>query len=436
MRLKHSIKRQYYSAVQIWNNACKYEGQGCCYPETEEYSKECSKLWAAWHKAGSRGKLPVMPPETIECEKCKYADLTLGRYQGRASQMTISRHIGGTIPVPLNGRKKVWLDNVNQKQLNSVLHNISPDLEVFAISGSPSISDLTFLERFSKLKNVYIWWNNKTETLWDISKTPEIEFLRLSDINRLSDISQLQNAKKLRYLDISHGTGSLSSIKPLENHPSLEFMILYMTVADLDIRPLITIPKLKYLDIQSNIFDIEAYAMFEARRPDVETTFFEGIGGEDFEKEFGSLVCLVGKRQGLAEIKDKIKQKKHQEKYLPLKQQYLTVDFVPILKSSKVTSPVEGWRAALADGIEIHTKEQLDEIEKILTDYANRMTSGIPKGHAKTLLKETIKKITAFNERTDFIETEERQEIYDYLSSFINQKWYDEFEELLSEADW
>jgi len=259
----------------------------------------------------------------------------------------------------------------------------------------------------------------------------------------LSDISQLQNAKKLRFLDIAcginGGTGSLSSLLPLENHPFLECFGLSVAVADMDIRPVITMPKLKYFHCIAKIFDIEAYAMFEARRPEVSTTFFEGFVNFEYETkiwEKAHWVVLAGKRQGLAEYADKEKQKIHKEKYLSLRKKYLTVDFIPVLKSSKVFSPVNGWRETLANSIELHTKEQIDEIEKILTDYANRMTSGIPKSHMKSLLKETIKKITAFNERTDFIETEERQEIYDYLSSFINQKWYDEFEELLSEANW
>jgi hypothetical protein len=271
-----------------------------------------------------------------------------------------------------------------------------------------------------------------------MTKTPDVEFLHLDAVNRLSDISQLQNAKKLRFLNILGSSGSLSSLKPLENHPSLEFLSIAVSVADMCISPVITMPKLKYFHSHFNIFDIESYAMFEARRPDVSTTFFEGLDGFDYDKKEQAehFIGLVGKRQGLTEYGDDKKQKKHQEKYLPLKEKYLTVDFIPALKSSKVVSPLDGWREALANGIEAHTKEQLDEIEKILTDYANRMTSGIPKSHAKSLLKETIKKITAFNERTDFIETEERQEIYDYLSSFISKKWYDEFEELLSEVDW
>jgi len=177
MRLKNSRWKQYYNVLNFWLNSCRFDGKGCFYSETDKYQKECDILWSAWHKEGSRGKLPVMPPETVECEKRKYSDLTLGRYQGRASLSVISRHRAGTIPVPLKGRKRVWLDNVNQQQLDSVLKDIDIDIEAFAISGSPSINDFSFLEKYSKLKLVCLWWNNKVERLWDMTKTPEIEFL-------------------------------------------------------------------------------------------------------------------------------------------------------------------------------------------------------------------------------------------------------------------
>ena len=50
-------------------------------------------------------------------------------------------------------------------------------------------------------------------------------------------------------------------------------------------------------------------------------------------------------------------------------------------------------------------------------------------------MRDTLKKLERFNEKTGFIETEEREQIYDYLSSCFKDKWYDELEEILSAAD-
>lgn len=79
--------------------------------------------------------------------------------------------------------------------------------------------------------------------------------------------------------------------------------------------------------------------------------------------------------------------------------------------------------------------EEIDEIDKILKKYVNLMTNSLSKSQAKNILRDTLKKLERFNEKTGFFETEEREQIYDYLSSCFKDKWYDELEEILSEAD-
>lgn len=330
MRLKYSIMEEYLSIINFWQKACNYEGKSsclkgrCCNPKTNEYQNRCAEIRREWHDAGGIGKLPVMPLPTVECEKCEYTDLTLGAYEGSASLRTINRHVEGTIPVPLKGRKKVWLDNVDQKQLESVLNAVDFDIEAFALTGSPTIRDFSFGESFPNLKYAYIWWNNNATHLWDITKTPNLEYLYLERINSLSDISQLQNAKNLRYLFI-YGGNDISSLQPLEHHPSLQFIVLYRLIADTDLRPLITIPNLRYLNCHPNIFNIEDYAMFEAKRPDVDTNFWEGIEGYA-DKPNQYFTQLVGRRQRLVKPDDYVRQEKHKQKYLAIKEKFLSID--------------------------------------------------------------------------------------------------------------
>lgn len=331
MRLNYDALQRYGTVLDFWQSTCNYNGSSacsrgrCCNPETNEYQKRCDELWSEWHKAGGKGKAPVMPSPTVECEKCEYADLTVGAFQGNASLRTISRHTEGVIPVPLKGRKRVWLDNVDRKQLDGVLNDIDTDIEAFAITGSPKIESFAFLERFSGLKYVYLWWNNKATSLWDFTKTPNVEFLRLDAFNRLSDISQIEKAKKLRYLKLYAGNESIDSLKPLERHPSLEVVSLWRKVDDADLNALISIPKLKYLDCHFNIFDIDAYAAFEAKRPDVDTSFWEGLYCYEYDRpnENNSYyVGLAGRRQGIAEANNTAKQEKHRLKYLSVKRKY------------------------------------------------------------------------------------------------------------------
>lgn len=331
MRVEYEVNYAYMDETEFHGNRCRHKG-GCCNPEQKKYVDECNRLWEKWRKAGCKGKKPVMPPETVECEKCEYADLSVGSFQGHANARVICRHREGTIPVPIKGRKKVYLDNVSPQQLETLIEDFDPELEAFAISGSPNITDFKFLERFPKLKRVYIWWNNKADGLWDFAKTPEVEYLYLNMITATIDISTLANAKKLRYFNMC----GVKSLKPLEGLPALE--CLYVSyVEDEDIRPLINLPALKYLFCHPCAFNIDAYAMFEARRPDVDTDFYEGLDGgvtitkvAPGEPEVQGYVSFVGKRQrGMISCGDTQKIERQKAKFRALKEKYAVEDFIP-----------------------------------------------------------------------------------------------------------
>ena len=329
MRLKYATYLQYMETLDFWRDSCRYEDKSvykkvhCCNPKVAEYQEQNSQLWQEWCAAGRKGKPPILPP-TVECEKCEYANLSLGKYDGESSSRPITGHVEGTIPVPLKGRKKVWIHNVNQKLLESILDEIDNDIEAFALTGSPKIEDFSFLERFHDLKLVNIWWNNKAAALWDMSKTPNLEYLYLRAITNLTDISQIANAKKLRCLFLYAGNENIQSLRPFENHPALEFVVLLRPLADTNLRSLIDVPNLKYLNCHVRLFDINAYAEFEAKRPDVDTNFWEGVEGFAETNYSSYYVQLVGSRQRTVKPDDYEKQEKHRQKYLAIKQKYLT----------------------------------------------------------------------------------------------------------------
>jgi len=342
MRVERGINEAYLEETEFHAKRCRYRGEGgCCDPSQHEYVKQDERMWEKWRKAGCKGKKPVRQPETVECEKCEYADLSVGSFQGHANARVICRHREGTIPVPIKGRKKVYLDNVSPQQLETLIEEFDPDLEAFAISGSPNIADFTFLERFPKLKRVYIWWNNKAESLWDFAKTPDIEYLYLNWMKTTMDISSLANAKKLRYFNMCN----VKSLKPLEGLPAIECLYVW-GVEDEDIRPLITLPALKYLFCHPTAFNIEAYAMFEARRPDVDTDFWEGLDGgvtitkvAPGEPETQRYVSFVGKRQrGMVDCGDVQRIEKQMAKFRALKEKYAVEDFIPQPKKIRVES--------------------------------------------------------------------------------------------------
>lgn len=407
----------------------------CCNPQhacnVREHKTFIGK-WLSSLKRASFDKNPAM----VKCEDCKYCDKTIGVFVGNASDRVVPRVLPGTVPVPMNGKKKIWLDNVNQKQIDAISNDICSDIEEIYISGSPSISDFSFLEKFSNLRKVAIWWNNKATQLWDLSKTPQITCLALLDVNRMTDISLLKHAKSLKYLQLTSEKGIVSSVDPIQHLTSLVGLKLCVSVADKEIRPIIQAVNLKYFSCGFDCFDMDSYAMFEVKRPDVFVNFFNGVS-DDWNEAFqcnDGIILFAGKGQGFCDRSNKQKYDKKVTKYLALKEKYTHCDYVPTSSLENV-SLVERWRSELADDMCVHTSQEIDQIETILKDYSTLMGSCKSKSQAKNILKDTLKKLESFNESTGFIETEEGQDLYDYISSLFKDNWYDELEEILSDAD-
>lgn len=408
----------------------------CCNPKHESNRKEHKTFIGKWLSSLSKSSHHKAEDTEVQCESCQYSDKSTGVFGGNASDRVVPRVLHGTVPVSIKDKKKIWLDNVNQKQINSILKDVRSDLEEIYISGSPSISNFAFLENFRNLKKVTIWWNNKASQLWDLSKTPEITCLALLDCNRLTDISSLRHANNLKYLQFTSENGNVSSVDPIRHLTSLMGLKLCVAVADKEIRPIIQAGNLKYFSCGFDCFDIDSYAMFEAQRPDVFVDFYNGVS-DDWNKIANSdagLILFAGKGQGFANGSNKDKYDKQVKKYLELKEKYTHCDYVPTTSSGRFDL-MEKWRGELADNVGIHTSEEIDQIETILKAYSNMMSNSKSKSQAKNILKDTLKKLESFNESTGFIETEERQDLYDYISSLFKDNWYDELEEILSEAD-
>lgn len=164
--------------------------------------------------------------------------------------------------------------------------------------------------------------------------------------------------------------------------------------------------------------------------------FYNGTSEDWNENDKNNIdyILFAGKNQGSTSYSNKEKYDRQQKKYLELKEKYREYDFVPS-PTPKTGNFAEMWRNSLADGTSVHTEEEIDEIESILKNYANLMTNSISKNQAKNILRDTLRKIERFNEKTSFVETEEREEIYDFISSCFKEKWYEELEEILSGAD-
>lgn len=112
------------------------------------------------------------------------------------------------------------LEKVPATGLRAVLEAVpEPDaLRTVLIKSCPKIQSLSFLENFPALEWVYVRRCPAVDALWNVTRTPKLRGLAVSDCKRLRDISGLDGAAALEHLFLQYSiwnTVKLESLAPL-----------------------------------------------------------------------------------------------------------------------------------------------------------------------------------------------------------------------------
>lgn len=146
-----------------------------------------------------------------------------------------------------------------------------------------TISDLSPLGMLPALECVDIYWNIRSEKLWDMSRNTNLKALVISECKKMTYNPQLlETAPALE--DITFG-GSVFNAYPMK---SLEVFAHIPTLHNLrlyDIRPedknayfLDTAPDLETYEFDPGMYTTEEIAQMVAKRPDVGGRFFRAYG--------------------------------------------------------------------------------------------------------------------------------------------------------------
>lgn len=132
----------------------------------------------------------------------------------------------------------------------------------------PLVHDLTPLETLTKIESISYYWNQRAETLWDMSKNKCLSRFAFEDFTRVKSLEQINCAhlKELTFGNIMHVTQQIESLEPLRqlhNLQKLEFCI--KKVEDGRVEPLSNIRELKSLNFPLNLFSTEKIAWLTAR---------------------------------------------------------------------------------------------------------------------------------------------------------------------------
>lgn len=196
---------------------------------------------------------------TRKCGKCKFLCDKQGIYYGK-----------GEFSENFEDQKYVTLNNIrSQEELLSVCERIDPEVKGITVRGAAS--DGRVFERFKKLE-FFFAERHRLNKLWDASSTPELRIVALYTNKYFSSLEGLENAKNLEFLQLmtafsDTNTAKIDSLKPISGLPKLRELIISATEPkDHDLACLAELPSLEYFWVSSNLFPMECYAEFEAKK--------------------------------------------------------------------------------------------------------------------------------------------------------------------------
>lgn len=150
------------------------------------------------------------------------------------------------------------------------------------------LHDLSPLGELPKLEYVDIYWNIRSEKLWDMSRNVSLRALHISDCKKMTwDPSLLATAPALEdvgFSGIAFGTYPMKSLEVFAKIPTLRNVCLTrIRPEDRTATFLDTAKELETYEFDPGMYTTEEIARMVARRPDVGGNFFRAYG-----QSFGS----------------------------------------------------------------------------------------------------------------------------------------------------
>ena len=194
-----------------------------------------------------------------QCRNCAHVSERQGFYLGK-----------GKYSANFGSQEYVTLNNVrSDEEFASVCENINPDVKGIVMRAA--ILDPSLLERFSELEFV-VFENQRISRFWNTAYTPKLKAVTLWMNKHLKSLDGLENAENLECLQFyssfsDTAVHKINSFKAISKLPKLRDVVISATEPlDCNIDYLIDLPSLEYLWIAPNLFPVECYAKFEAKR--------------------------------------------------------------------------------------------------------------------------------------------------------------------------
>ena len=175
---------------------------------------------------------------------------------------------------------------MNQSSLEHFVEKYGETYEYLYFFKCQLISDFSPLAKLKNLKAVRIFWNIRSDGLWDMSENDSLTHLDISDSKIITrNLKMLKTGKQLQYVKISGGMFEkypLADLSVFENMPSLESLTLYdLKLRDRNTAFIKTLPYLKEFNFDAGMFTTEEIAYMVARYSHIHGTALCAYSKED-----------------------------------------------------------------------------------------------------------------------------------------------------------
>ncbi len=163
---------------------------------------------------------------------------------------------------------------MNQESLEYFAEKYGQTYEYLSFFKCQLISDFSPLSKLKNLKAVYIYWNIRTDKLWDMSENTALEQLAISNCRKITrNLNLLSTGKSLKTVYIYGSMDEkypMENLTPFEGMPSLECIELSnVKLLDKNTSFIKTLPKLQEFHFDAGMFTTEEIAYMCARYPHI-----------------------------------------------------------------------------------------------------------------------------------------------------------------------
>ncbi|MBR5110458.1 MAG: hypothetical protein IK099_09695 [Clostridia bacterium] len=221
----------------------------------------------------------------------------------------------------------VRISGVNQKTFEYFIARYGKQFKRIHFFKCKLVQDWACLSDLPNLECLSWFWNQRIDSLWDMSNNVSLTALHISNFTRLHSLSGIEKAKNLRLFSVGDAIWEsmiIQSLMPLAGMPLECLAWQGKHIMDQDLSFIPALKRLQWFFCAINQFSTEQCAWVSANCPHADGRIFHPY--ESWEN--GMKAAIIGKRKPVLNVQGNEERiQKYVDKYQTLKKQYAGIPY-------------------------------------------------------------------------------------------------------------